>query len=121
MSGRADNGWDVDTEFRLVRWVEDPAGASFCIEAVKYTGAGVIVLPLGERCGALVQRVLGLLNRGVVRAQRPHQVQGCHLEITRFVSDRGELVLDESLDDMDAGRRRADTLAAEIQAGTFRR
>ncbi len=99
------DGWDIETEFRFVRWVEDPAGVSYCIEGVKSFGVGVIVLPLWENAGARVQRILGVLNKGDVRMQRPRTVERCHLEVTRFVGDRGEPVLDESLDDMDVGRR----------------
>ena len=97
---------EIDEEHRFVRRAEDPDGRMFCIEGVTaFVVSGPVVFG-GPRLARLLARV-----------QRPRTHPACHLEVSRENDD--EVLLDESLDDMDEGRRRAEVLVAQIQAGAF--
>ena len=110
---------DVDDEYRFVRWVEDPGGVQHCVQGVKTFGVTGPAFLWAEGAVRLVQRVLVVLNKGLVRTQRPRSFEGCHLRVFRMVADRHELAFDDEADDWEGGRRRAEQLAEEIRTGRF--
>ena len=110
---------DIDEEHRFVHWVEDPEGRQFRVQGVAWLGiSGPAIVAADGR--PWVQRILGVVNQVLVRAQRPRTHDGLHLEVSRVDGDRHEVVLDEEHEDREKGRRRAAAVEVEIVSGTFK-
>ena len=108
-----------DDEFRFLRWVQDPDGQWFCVEGIKSLGVSgpVTLAALGS---PIVQRLLDVVNKGLVRVQRAsHEHEGFDVKVSRVVGRREDVVLDECFDVAAKGQARARTLVTQIATGAF--
>lgn len=117
--GEDDTGEQFDDEFRFLRWVRDPEGRLFCVEGVRTSGVSGPVWLAGPG-GPLVQRLLSLVNKGLLRVQPPSRSHvGFDLEVSSVAGRRERVVLERSFDRVSEGRRRARALVSQIEDGTF--
>jgi hypothetical protein len=115
-----DHREEQDDEFRFLRWVQDPEGCWFCVEGVKTFGVSGPVFLDAPDSNPMVRRLLNVVNKGLVRVQRPSRShEGFHIEISRLDGRQEQLVFEESFDVAAKGRSRARTLALQINDGTF--
>lgn len=111
---------EQDDEFRFLRWVQDPEGRLFCVEGVKTFGVSGPVFLDAPGSSPMVQRLLHMINKGLVRVQRSSRShEGFDIVISRVDGRQERLVFEESSYVASEGRSRAQTLASQIKDGTF--
>ena len=111
--------WDDDTGFGQL--VNAPNGKRFLITGVHVYGAGGPAFLVVEGEHPLARRLLRYVNPILVRLQRPRSERTAQVEVCRV---RGRKTV-EYLRGMDASdladaHRKAEAIAQEIVAGTFR-
>ncbi len=109
---------EIDEESRFVRWATSPEGVLYQIKGGTTFG---VTVPLGleaDSGGETLRRVLGILNRGLVRVQRSSTVESGAWVSVKPAGD--ELaVYGLNCENLREAREHAVQLATQIENGTL--